>query len=46
MPLIVAACPNLRRHATIGVPNGVVQSVNGSETFTGATDAFLIKVVP
>jgi uncharacterized delta-60 repeat protein len=32
--------------ATVGIPNGIVRRVKGSETFAGATDAFLVKIVP
>jgi uncharacterized delta-60 repeat protein len=32
--------------ATVGRPKGIVQTVNGSQTFAGATDAFLVKIVP
>jgi uncharacterized delta-60 repeat protein len=31
-------------HATVGIPNGTVEAVTGSETYAGATDAFLIKI--
>jgi uncharacterized delta-60 repeat protein len=29
---------------TVGTPNGTVEAVTGSETYAGATDAFLIKI--
>jgi serine-aspartate repeat-containing protein C/D/E len=42
VPAGAVTAPN----ATVSIPNGVVTTVEGSQTFAGATDAVLVKIIP